>query len=81
MESAVPQPGGADTRAGRGSADARVGDLCFITLTPLDEVIVHVQSCGVEIIAGPGPRAGAIGTVQSIYFRDPDQNLIAVSNY
>ena len=57
------------------------GDLCFITLTPLAEVVEHVRSCGVEIIAGPGPRAGAIGTIQSIYFRDPDQNLIEVSNY
>ena len=57
------------------------GDLCFITLTPLNEVIKQVQSLGVEIIAGPGPRAGAIGAIQSIYFRDPDQNLIEVSNY
>ena len=57
------------------------GDLCFITLTPLAEVIEHLTSHGVEIIAGPGPRAGAIGTIQSVYFRDPDQNLIEVSNY
>src|SRR5215212_7074111 len=57
------------------------GDLCFITLTPLAEVMQHLQDCGVEIVAGPGPRAGAIGTIQSVYFRDPDLNLVEVSNY
>ena len=57
------------------------GDLCFITETPIARVVEHLASCGIEIIAGPGPRAGAIGTIQSVYFRDPDQNLIEVSNY
>ena len=57
------------------------GDLCFITHTPLAEVIAHLQACDVPVIAGPGPRAGAIGTIQSVYFRDPDANLIEVSNY
>jgi len=57
------------------------GDLCFITETPLAEVVAHLGHCGVEIIAGPGPRAGALGTIQSVYFSDPDQNLIEVSNY
>src|SRR5215469_2133753 len=57
------------------------GDLCFITETPIAEVVQHLGRCGVEIIAGPGPRAGAIGTIQSVYFRDPDQNLVEVSNY
>jgi catechol 2,3-dioxygenase-like lactoylglutathione lyase family enzyme len=57
------------------------GDLCFITETPLAEVVEHLGRCGVTIIAGPGPRAGAIGTIQSVYFRDPDQNLVEVSNY
>src|SRR3954466_1603782 len=57
------------------------GDLCFITATPLAEVVAHLQQCDVPIIAGPGPRAGAIGTIQSVYIRDPDQNLIEISNY
>ena len=57
------------------------GDLCFITETPLAEVVAHLQQCGIPIVAGPGPRAGAIGTIQSVYIRDPDQNLIEVSNY
>lgn len=57
------------------------GDLCFITMAPLAEVTAHLESCGIPIIAGPGPRAGAIGTIQSVYIRDPDQNLIEISNY
>jgi catechol 2,3-dioxygenase-like lactoylglutathione lyase family enzyme len=57
------------------------GDLCFITETPLSGVVAHLGRCGVPIIAGPGPRAGAIGTIQSVYIRDPDQNLVEISNY
>jgi catechol 2,3-dioxygenase-like lactoylglutathione lyase family enzyme len=57
------------------------GDLCFITATPLAEVIAHLADCEVPIVAGPGPRAGAVGTIQSVYIRDPDQNLIEISNY
>ena len=57
------------------------GDLCFITETPLDEVVAHLKECGIEIVAGPGPRAGAMGTIQSVYIRDPDRNLVEISNY
>ena len=56
-------------------------DLCFIAETPLAEVTAHLESCGVPIVAGPGPRAGAIGTIQSVYIRDPDRNLVEISNY
>ncbi len=56
-------------------------DLCFIADTPLAEVTAHLESCGVPIVAGPGPRAGAIGTIQSVYIRDPDRNLVEISNY
>jgi len=56
-------------------------DLCFITATPLAEVTAHFEKCGVPVMAGPGPRAGAIGTIQSVYIRDPDRNLIEISNY
>ena len=57
------------------------GDLCFITDVPLAEVIAHLRQCGVATIAGPGPRAGAVGTIQSVYIRDPDQNLVEISKY
>ena len=57
------------------------GDLCFITKVPMVGVTAHLEQCGVPIVAGPGPRAGAIGTIQSVYIRDPDRNLIEISNY
>jgi len=56
-------------------------DLCFITSVPLAEVTAHLEACGVPVMAGPGPRAGAIGTIQSVYIRDPDLNLVEISNY
>jgi catechol 2,3-dioxygenase-like lactoylglutathione lyase family enzyme len=56
-------------------------DLCFITETPVRDAAAHVRSCGVEIIEGPVPKTGAKGPIDSIYFRDPDGNLIEVSNY
>ncbi|MCZ3379687.1 VOC family protein [Rhizobium sp. AG207R] len=55
-------------------------DLCFISTTPLDEVIAHLQAEGVAIEEGPVRRTGATGPILSVYFRDPDQNLIEVSN-
>src|SRR5687767_13163110 len=56
-------------------------DLCFITETPLEEVIRHVESCGVKIQQGPVPKTGATGALSSIYIRDPDGNLVEISNY
>ena len=56
-------------------------DFCLISSTPLDEIIEHVKSCGVQIIEGPGNRTGAIGEIHSIYFRDPDGNLVEIANY
>jgi catechol 2,3-dioxygenase-like lactoylglutathione lyase family enzyme len=55
-------------------------DLCFLTSVPLAEVIVHLQACAVAIIEGPVERVGATGPILSVYFRDPDLNLIEVSN-
>jgi len=57
------------------------GDLCFITSVPISEVIAHLNSCGIEIIEGPVRRRGATGPIISVYFCDPDLNLIEVSNY
>jgi len=56
-------------------------DLCFITETPLAEVAAHLRQCGVAIAEGPVPKTGAMGPMMSVYFRDPDGNLIEVSNY
>ena len=55
-------------------------DLCFITATPIDEVIAHLSACGVEVIEGPVRRTGATGPILSVYCRDPDRNLIEIAN-
>ena len=56
-------------------------DVCFVSSTPLSDVISHLRSCNVKLIAGPVERNGARGMMVSVYFRDPDMNLIEVSNY
>jgi len=56
-------------------------DICLVTTTPLPQVIEHLARCNVTIIEGPVAKTGATGPLRSVYFRDPDQNLIEVSNY
>ena len=56
-------------------------DLCFITRATPDQVRAHLVECGVEIIAGPVPRTGALGAMTSHYCRDIDGNLIEIAVY
>ena len=56
------------------------GDLCFLTETPIGDVKRHVESCNVTVLMGPTDRTGATGPILSVYFRDPDGNLIEVAN-
>jgi catechol 2,3-dioxygenase-like lactoylglutathione lyase family enzyme len=56
-------------------------DLCFVTLTPMDEVVSYLTELKVHVEVGPVERTGAVGKLQSIYIRDPDKNLIEISNY
>lgn len=56
------------------------GDLCFLTSTPIGEVVAHLTAQGVTIVDGPVRRTGATGPILSVYFRDPDGNLIEVAN-
>lgn len=55
-------------------------DLCFLTNTPLDEVIAYLAEQRMHIEEGPIERNGAIGKLRSIYLRDPDRNLVEISN-
>ncbi|WP_312112111.1 VOC family protein [Brevibacillus reuszeri] len=56
-------------------------DLCFIASAPLEQVIQSMKKNGVEIVEGPVQKTGAMGPILSVYMRDPDHNLIEVSNY
>jgi catechol 2,3-dioxygenase-like lactoylglutathione lyase family enzyme len=57
------------------------GDFCLIAAVPLDEVLAHLRGLDIAIEAGPVPRRGAVGALRSIYFRDPDGNLVEVAEY
>ena len=54
-------------------------DFCLIAATPLDEVVAHLQACGVAIEQGPVRRTGARAPLESVYIRDPDGNLVEIS--
>ena len=54
--------------------------ICFVTQSPVSEIKAHLESCGVAVRM-EGPRAGALGTIQSVYIDDPDQNSIEISSY
>ena len=54
--------------------------ICFVTETPIDEVKAQLEACGVPVRM-EGPRAGAVGTIQSVYIDDPDHNSIEISTY
>ena len=54
-------------------------DLCFISSQPLSVVISRVQECGWPIVEGPVKRTGAVSPILSIYLRDPDGNLVEIS--
>lgn len=56
-------------------------DLCLLTQTPLAEVISELDTKQIAIEQGPIAKHGALGALQSVYLRDPDQNLIEISNY
>jgi catechol 2,3-dioxygenase-like lactoylglutathione lyase family enzyme len=54
-------------------------DICFLADRPLDEVIAQLHAAGVPIELGPAQRTGARFALRSVYVRDPDRNLIEIS--
>jgi catechol 2,3-dioxygenase-like lactoylglutathione lyase family enzyme len=56
-------------------------DICLISETPVNQVVSELEAAGVKVTEGPIQRTGATGPIVSVYFRDPDHNLIEVSNY
>lgn len=56
-------------------------DFCLVTLMSIEQFAVHLDRCGVSIEIGPVERIGAMGLMTSVYFRDPDGNLVEVSRY
>ena len=56
------------------------GNFCLLTDMAMDQVVAHLAEAGVTIVDGPGERAGATGPILSVYFHDPDGNLVEVSN-
>lgn len=57
------------------------GDLCLITEMPVDDVVTHLDEMNVPIVEGPVRKSGATGPITSVYFNDPDGNLVEVSRY
>jgi catechol 2,3-dioxygenase-like lactoylglutathione lyase family enzyme len=56
-------------------------DLCFVVEGPMQELLEHLVSRGAAPFLGPVPRAGAEGPIDSVYLRDPDDNLIELAVY
>jgi catechol 2,3-dioxygenase-like lactoylglutathione lyase family enzyme len=54
-------------------------DLCFIASVPLEEVIAKLKALQIAILEGPVPKTGAVSRLRSVYVRDPDLNLVEIS--
>ena len=55
-------------------------DVCFLTSVPIADVVASLKRRGIPIVEGPVPKTGAQGRLNSVYVRDPDQNLVEISN-
>jgi len=63
------------------SAAPGSADLCFVASVPLEQAILRSRENGVAIEEGPVERTGALGKIRSVYVRDPDGNLLEISEY
>jgi catechol 2,3-dioxygenase-like lactoylglutathione lyase family enzyme len=71
---------GNEFKPGADRALSGTGDLCFIADKPVEDIARDLERLGVEVLLGPVGRTGATGYLRSIYIRDPDKNLIEISN-
>ena len=63
------------------NANVGTADICLLADTPLELVLEELEATGIAVEQGIVPRTGALGTISSIYVRDPDGNLIEISRY
>ena len=61
-------------------ATAGSADICLITRDRLETVCAELRAHGVAVVEGPVDRVGATGPIRSVYVRDPDGNLVEISN-
>jgi catechol 2,3-dioxygenase-like lactoylglutathione lyase family enzyme len=64
-----------------GQVQTGSADLCFVIEEPVEKALEELRDHGVNVIEGPVARTGAEGDIVSVYFRDPDRNLIEICNY
>jgi catechol 2,3-dioxygenase-like lactoylglutathione lyase family enzyme len=72
---------GAEVKPNARAAAPGTADICFVTETPIAEVVDTLATYLVEVELGPVPQTGARGPMTSVYFRDPDGNLIEIARY
>lgn len=75
------RPSGSDGWTTAESATPGASDLCFTSAIDSENVIRHLEKCGVAIVEGPVARLGALGPMTSVYIHDPDGNLIEIASY
>ncbi|XVH32579.1 VOC family protein [Haloferacaceae archaeon DSL9] len=62
-------------------AEPGTDDFCVLTSTPIETVVDHLRDEGVDLVAGPVDKVGARGPLRSVYFRDPDGNLVEIGEF
>ncbi len=77
------RPGDADAHSWVTARAAAAGsaDVCFVTAVGSDDVVRHLDACGIAVELGPVARIGALGAMMSVYCRDPDGNLVEIGSY
>jgi catechol 2,3-dioxygenase-like lactoylglutathione lyase family enzyme len=71
---------GAELEPRATAAAPGTADLCFLVETPIDDVLAELKRAGIPVVEGPAEKAGAAGKLHSVYIRDPDGNLVELSN-